>query len=198
MIRILASGRGNGRRQHGDPDQQSDRGYFGDRGDKCGRRIGGPLVDVGRPEMQREEGKLEEKPGHGECQGQNAYRLGNELRKRPDDVGKKGGTGHRVKVTHPEKHDARGYGAEEEILHRRLQLQLGLRLAQGDNGIEAEGRNFQTDHDGDQFHGAGQHHQTERGKRQKHEVVGQIAAVHLVFAAEHENHVSRNRWTRAP
>ena len=62
---------------------RADGGNFGDRRDKGGRRVGGPFVDVGRPEMQREKGKLEEKRRHGQGQGQNPQRLGNELWEQP-------------------------------------------------------------------------------------------------------------------
>jgi hypothetical protein len=77
-----------GRRgQHRQPDQQRGGGDLRNRRDERRRGIGRAFVDVRRPEMEREKGKLKEKGGQREDDRQHPQRLGEKLGQLYHDIG---------------------------------------------------------------------------------------------------------------
>ena len=72
------------------------------------------------------------------------------------------GAGGAEDVAQAEEHEARGHGADEQILDARLHVDA-VTPAQGHQDVQGVGRQLQGHIDGEEFHRAHQHHHADGG-----------------------------------
>ena len=142
--------------------QQGDRRGLGGGGDEGDDLVGASLVDVRGPEVEGEHGQFKEKARHGQQDADDADGAVDQLGHLGEDVDQVRGAGGAEDVAQAEEHEARGHGADEQILDARFHVDA-VTPPQRHQDIQGVGRQLQGHIDGEKFHRAHQHHHTDGG-----------------------------------
>ena len=171
----------------GQADQHGHRADFRGGGDEGRRLMGGALVDVGGPDVEREDGELEEKPAQGEQEADLDQGPVRSPRQDAGEFGHGGGTGRPIEQGQPEQHHGRCRDPHEEKFQRRLHRHLP-RPAQGHQHVERITRQLQGDVDAQQVYRARQQHHGERADEEQQVELGVVAGLDAVQPAAQADH----------
>ncbi len=135
-----------------------------DRGDVGGDRRGRAFVDVGRPEMERDDRELESEAGHDEGdagEDEAAIEFGGG-QARGNEPGEVHGAAGVIEERDAEQEEGRGERGEDEVLQTGFDRQRpGVEV--GDHAVERDAQQLEAEEQGDEVAARDQDRGTERG-----------------------------------